>query len=383
MSQQRALRASLIRGGTSKGLYINENQLPSDPEKRARVISRLFGSPDKRQIDGIGGADILTSKVCIMGPPTHPDADVNYTFGQVSIELPAVSFENNCGNLSPGAAVYAIREGFVRATEPVTTVRVFNTNTQRILIAHVPVVDGEPAVDGDFAIDGVPGTGAEVVMDYSLTSGGSTGKLLPFGKPKIRVFFETLGREIDVTVVDIGNLTAIASASDIGVKGTELPDGPFAAYDFYSELQRKIGTMAGLKSTRTLPFTSLVAPPQDYTTYKGAQVKASEIDFVARHVRGPNEVFKTGVIHKAFPGTGSVAISVAALIPGSVVNDLSSGDPASGVVRIGHPSGVMRVAASVDASGETPRVTNVVFSRTVRPIMDGLIYLPESFYASL
>ena len=383
MPQQRALRASLIRGGTSKGLYINESQLPADLYKRASVISRLFGSPDKRQIDGIGGADILTSKVCIIGPSTHPDADVNYTFGQVSIDLPAVSFENNCGNLSPGAAVYAIREGFVRITEPVTTVRVFNTNTQKILTARVPIIDGEPAVDGDFAIDGVPGTGAEVVMDYSQTAGGATGKLLPFGQPKIRVFFETLGREIDVTVVDIGNLTAIAKASDIGVAGTELPDGPFSAYDFYSELQRKIGAMAGLKSTKTLPFTSLVAPAQDYISYKGARVRAADIDFVARHVRGPNEVFKTGVIHKAFPGTGSVAVAVAALIPGSVVNDVSSGDPSCGAVRIGHPSGVMNVAASVDASGAEPRVTNVVFSRTVRPIMDGLIYIPESFYTTL
>ena len=383
MQQQRALRATLIRGGTSKGLYINENQLPSDPEKRSRLISRLFGSPDKRQIDGIGGADILTSKVCVIGPPSHPDADVDYTFGQVSIELPSVSFENNCGNLSPGVAVYAIREGFVRVTEPLTTVRIFNTNTQRILTAYVPIVDGEPAVDGDFAIDGVPGTGAEIVMDYSMTSGGSTGKLLPFGKPKISVYFETLGKEIDITVVDIGNLTAIAKASDVGVIGTELPDGPFAAYDFYSELQRKIGGMVGLKSTRTLPFTSLVSAPQDYYTIKGTPVNASDIDFVARHVRGPNEIFKTGVIHKAFPGTGSVAISVAACIPGSVVDDVSTRNPASGFVRIGHPSGVMNVAASVDTSGAEPIVTKVVFSRTVRPIMDGIIYVPESFYATL
>jgi 2-methylaconitate cis-trans-isomerase PrpF len=158
MPVQRALKASLIRGGTSKGLYINENQLPSDLNKRSKLISRLFGSPDKRQIDGIGGADILTSKVCIIGPSTREDADIDYTFGQVSIEKPSVSYENNCGNLSPGAAVICDTGRICPHNRTGHYCACAQYHSQQILIAQVPIVDGEPAVDGDYAIDGVPGT---------------------------------------------------------------------------------------------------------------------------------------------------------------------------------------------------------------------------------
>jgi len=205
MSHQIPIRCVIMRGGTSKGLFLRANDLPSDPQKRDRVILALFGSPDPRQIDGLGGADILTSKVIIVGPPTRPDADLDYTFGQVSITEPFIDYDINCGNLSAAVGVYAIEEGWVRATEPVTRVRMHNTNTRKVLIAEVPVVDGVPQVEGELAIDGVPGTGAEIVLDYAQSVGASTGRLLPTGQPSEKIHVPALDRAVPVSVVDVAN----------------------------------------------------------------------------------------------------------------------------------------------------------------------------------
>lgn len=383
MAQQRSLKALVMRGGTSKGIYINENQLPLNKADWDKVILRMFGSPDNRQIDGIGGADLLTSKCCVMGPPSRPDADIDYSFVQVSVELPEVSHDINCGNLSPGAAVYAIREGFVRVTEPVTMVRIHNTNLNRILIAYVPIVDGEPAVDGDYAIDGVPGTGSEVVLDYSKASGGTTGKLMPMGAALESVYMPLLGKNIDVSVVDIGNLTAFVRAEDLGMEGTEIPDVAVDKYGLFGQLQEIIAETLNMKDANLLPFTVAVSKSKEYITYgKGEKVTVDEIDFVARLVHGPVKLFKKGVMHKAYPGTASVATAVASLIPGTVVNEMSNADIKSGFVRIGHPSGTIKVNAVVDTA-DGIRVDKVLFSRSVRPIMEGHLYVPESFYHTL
>lgn len=373
------IKASLIRGGTSKGLYINANQLPADRVLRDKVISRIFGSPDRRQIDGIGGADLLTSKCCVMSPPSRPDADIDYHFLQVSIDSHIVSDEINCGNLSPGAAIFAIREGFVKLTEPVTTVRIFNVNLQKILVARVEVKDGEPVVDGNYSIDGVPGTGAEVVMDYSETGGGTTGELLPIPKPRFPVYLETLGAEVEVSLVDIGNLAVFIRAEELGLTGLELPDeAREKAYHHFSCLQQTIAKIVHLKKSDMLPFTCMVSPARDYATFAGTQIKAEDIDFVARLVHGPGEMFGPGIMHKAFPGTLSVATSVISLLPDSVVYNVSK-HAQYGLVRIGHPSGRIVVQAEADTVPEF-KVTKVIFSRTCRPIMDGYVMVPESFY---
>ncbi len=199
---QKKFKVSIIRGGTSKGVYMERSQLPEDPEKMEAIALRIMGSPDKRQIDGLGGAETLTSKICLMGPPTVENADIDYTFGQVGTDVGRISFESNCGNLSPGAAIYAIREGYVKAQEPVTTVRIHNTNLDRILVAHVEVENGEPKVDGSYAIDGVPGTGSEVVMDYSETAGGTTGTLLPLGAPSSRLYLDNADHYVACCVTE-------------------------------------------------------------------------------------------------------------------------------------------------------------------------------------
>ena len=178
------LRCAIVRGGTSKGIFIMKNEYPEDPATRDAVILAVYGSPDVRQIDGLGGADVLTSKLAIISPSNRPDADVDYTFGQVSFETAFVDYRGNCGNISSAVGPFAIDEGLVAPVEPITTVRIRMTNSNRILIAEVPVKDGKALIDGDYAIDGVPGTGAKIAMDWSAVVGGITGKLLPTGNAK-------------------------------------------------------------------------------------------------------------------------------------------------------------------------------------------------------
>ena len=182
-----------------------------------------MGSPDPRQIDGLGGADPLTSKICIIGPGAQHDADVDYTFGQVGIEEPFVALTTNCGNLSAAVGVYAIEEGYVAAQEPTTTVRIYNTNTKQILLAHVPVRAGRPAVTGDYAIPGVPGTGAEIRLDFSRTTGSTTGKLLPTGNRRDQLFVPKLGRSVEVSIVDVAKPTLYFRAEEVGITGHRGP----------------------------------------------------------------------------------------------------------------------------------------------------------------
>lgn len=382
LQHQRPYHAVIIRGGTSKGVYIEKNLLPEDPQKCEQVILRLMGSPDRRQIDGIGGADTLTSKICLMAPPTRTDADIDYTFGQVGIDTPHVSFESNCGNLSPGAAIYAIQKGYVKPMEPVTTVRIHNTNLDRILIAKVSVKDGEPEVDGDFSIDGVPGTGSEVEMDYSETAGGTTGKLLPLGSPSVMLHLDCLNKEIPVSVVDIGNLCVFVNAEDVGLSGTELPGSTYDNRPF-GELQSKIAAMLGLQTSYVLPMPICVSSPQDYKTFTGGQVVTSDCDLVVRLIRGQCALYPNGTMQKAFPGTASVCTAIAALLPGTVVHRVARLGAGTGTVRLGHPSGVIAVTAEAEQTDTGFQVKRVLFSRTCRTIMEGDIYIPERFYKDL
>lgn len=191
---QATVRLTLMRGGTSKGLYFHERDLPPAGPARDALLLRLMGSPDVLQIDGLGGSRPITSKIAIIAPPSRPDADVDYTFGQVDIGSPLVGWSGNCGNISSGVGPFAVDEGLVPAVDGTTVVRIHNTNTGRIILAHVPVVDGAAAVGGDTAIPGVPGTGAGILMDWSGTVGGRTGRLLPSGRPSTRSSWRAGGR---------------------------------------------------------------------------------------------------------------------------------------------------------------------------------------------
>ncbi|MGI6423656.1 MAG: PrpF domain-containing protein [Tepidanaerobacteraceae bacterium] len=221
--QMNKFRVAIYRGGTSKGIFINRNQLPKDPLKRDRIINAIFGSPDLRQIDGLGGADVLTSKLAIIGPSTRPDADIDYTFAQVSFETEFVDYSGNCGNISSAVGPYAIDEGFVDPVEPITKVKIHLTNTGNIIVAEVPVVDGKASVEGDCKIDGVPGTGSKIMLDFSDLAGAFTGNLLPTGNAKDVLDLPGYGK-FTVSIVDAANPLVFIRAEELGLTGTETAD---------------------------------------------------------------------------------------------------------------------------------------------------------------
>ena len=222
MSEFRKIPCVIQRGGTSKGIYLHDKDLPKDPALRDKVILSIFGSPDIRQIDGLGGADPLTSKVAIIAPSTRPDCDVDYTFGAVDLTEPIIDYRGNCGNLSAGVGPFAIDEGLIDAGASETVVRIFNTNTDKKLRAFVPTKEGKTQYLGDYAIAGVPGTGAKILLDYAGTAGSATGKILPTGKPVDSISVPSLGT-IEVSIVDAGNPVCFIKPEVLGLDGT---DGP-------------------------------------------------------------------------------------------------------------------------------------------------------------
>ncbi|MFH1125244.1 MAG: PrpF domain-containing protein, partial [Pseudomonadota bacterium] len=216
------LRCVIMRGGTSKGVFFHKNEVSEDPDERKRVILRAFGSPDKRQIDGLGGADILTSKAAIVGPPSREDADVDYVFGQVGITEPEIDFTTICGNLSAAVAPFAVDEGLVRGKEPGTKVRIFCSEVGRYLISVVQVKDSKFLPEGDYKVDGVPGTGSRISLDFKDTAGLITGATLPTGNPKDLLKIAGVGN-FEVSIVDVANVAIFIRAGELGLKGTESP----------------------------------------------------------------------------------------------------------------------------------------------------------------
>ncbi len=381
--EQKRIPCVLMRGGTSRALFVMRNHLPADPVLRDRVILRMYGSPDIRQIDGIGGADPLTSKLAIIGPPTRADADVDYTFAQVSIDRPFVDYAGNCGNISSAVGPFAIDEGLVDAVEPVTRVRIHQTNTRCILVAEVPVVNGKAAVEGDYHLDGVPGSGARIRLDFSDTAGAISGRLLPTGSPLDRLDIPG-GGSIEVSVIDAGTPTVFVRASDLGLKGTETPAEIDANRELNERIERIRGTVAvwmGLvddwrqaaEKSPYLPFFALVGEPADYPDFTtGRYVRAEEVDFTSRLLF----MLKA---HKAYPVTGAVATGAAAQTPGTIVFELARPESHQREeIRIGHPAGVLEIEVAVQRGGEEIRLTRAAISRTARRIMEGYILVPWS-----
>ncbi len=364
--QLRRLPFVLMRGGTSKAVFLRGADLPPPGDERERLILAVFGSPDPRQIDGLGGADLLTSKLAIIDPPGRPDADLDYTFGQVSITEPVVDYDINCGNISAAVAAYAVDEGLVEVVEPVTTVRIHNTNTGRILVAQVPVVGGSAAVEGDLVIDGVPGSGAPITLDFSDTAGGTTGSLLPTGAVRDRL--ETEVGPVDATIVDLANLCVFVAASAVGMTGTEGPGevdpSSLAAVEAVKTAAAKA---AGVPGGGLVPVPVVVALPSPYRTYSGDEV--TDADLCARVIGG-----RPPTLHKAYPGTVSATTAVAAALAGSVVAE-TVGGARSGILRIGHPGGIMEASARVDGGDGSWNVEEATYRRTARRIADGTVYV--------
>jgi 2-methylaconitate cis-trans-isomerase PrpF len=372
-----------VRGGTSKGVFIMKNELPKDPVKRDAVILAIYGSPDVRQIDGLGGADVLTSKLAIISPATRPDADVDYTFGQVSFETEFVDYGGNCGNISSAVGPFAIDEGLVAPVEPITTVRIHLTNSNNILIAEVPVKDGKAMVDGDFAIDGCPGTGAKITLDWSDVTGGITGKLLPTGNAKDTITVD--GVKYPVSIVDAGNPVVFVHASSLGMKGTESPNEIESNKPLMETIEKIRGqatVMCGMVDkpeeakfkSPYAPFFAIVSPPADYKTISGTKVQAGDIDLVSR-------LLFMLKMHKTYPVTGTVCTGAAVRIPGCVAWEVLREAAKSRVtVNIGHPGGVIPVEAEAETADGQVRMKRIGVYRTARRIMDGYVYVRKSVF---
>ena len=377
MDEGRRIRAAIVRGGTSKGVFLFEEDLPRDPAARDALILKVFGSPDPRQVNGLGGADPLTSKVAIIGRSKRDDADVDYTVGYVGIAQAIVDYQGNCGNISLGVGPFAVDEQLVSAVEPVTRVRIFNTNTKKILEAEVPVKNGRAISEGDFAVEGVPGSGARIVVNFVNSAGSKTGKLLPTGNV-VDVMELDNGKSVRCSLVDAAAPAVFVQAKDIGLTGTELPSDTQSnprILGLMEEIRSKAAVMMKLAPNRyevspAIPKVAIVAPRVDYTTSSGKAITAAECDLVAR-------TKALAVMHKAYAITGGICLSAAALIDGTVVHEIA--DPRAkqtGIVRIGHPTGVSQFLVSVSRkqSGEF-ELTKSATAGTSRRIMDGQVYL--------
>lgn len=372
-----------MRAGTSKGVFLRDVDLPRDKNERDKTILKIFGSPDIRQIDGLGGADPLTSKVAIIGPPSRPDADIDYTFGQVSYVAPTIDYSGNCGNISSGVAPFAIDEGLVNVKEPYTTVRVHNTNTNSILIQKVQVVNGKAKVLGDCKIAGVPGTGAEISIDFSQTAGAKTGKLLPTGNVKDKMQITNVG-ELEVSIVDAANPMVFVKSKDIGLTGIETPeeiDNNQEILCILEEIRAKAAQRIGMvedwtqakEKSPAFPMIAFVSPAADYKDFTtGKQILGEEVDFVSR-------LMFMQIMHKTYAGTGTICTGAAARIKGTVVNEvmLEKDMGNTSVLRIGHPAGVITIDVEADNEGGSWYLQKAAISRTARRIMDGYCYIPK------
>jgi 2-methylaconitate cis-trans-isomerase PrpF len=372
----RRVPCTVVRGGTSKGVLFRERDIPADPAERERLILNVMGSPDPRQVDGLGGADTLTSKAAVVGPSADSDVDVDYTFGQVSVDEAHVDFEGNCGHISAAAGYFAVEAGYVEPDEPVTRVTMRNTGTNARMVVEVPVENGRSQSTGEFQISGVPRPGARVNVGIVRPGGGKTGATLPTGSPRDEARID--GQTIRCSLVDAGNPCLFVRATDLGLTGTESPDDVDTdeeLLDAVEALRTEFAVESGLaeservaRETNTLlPLVVFVAEPTDYTAFGGERVPADDISLVARMVFNRR-------LHKAYAGTGSVCTGVASQIDGTVVSEVArSTDPAGGRQRltIGHTSGTMDSLVDRDDDGD---VREVLFRRTARRLMDGTAY---------
>ncbi|NYT65635.1 PrpF family protein [Alcaligenaceae bacterium] len=378
--KQTALPAVFMRGGTSKALMVQASDLPVNQDDWAPLFTAAMGTPDPygRQLDGMGGGVSSLSKVCIIAPSQHPDADVDYTFAQVMIKEARVDYRGNCGNMSAAVGPYAVDQGLVKAQGDTATVRILNTNTQKIIHSTFAIEDGQARYDGDLSIPGVGGTGSPIKLDFVQPGGASTGKLLPTGQVQESLDVPGLGT-IDVSMIDAANAAVFVRARDVGLTGLELPDELESRADMLELLNEirirasvKMGIAPDLESARKItivPFVCIVSPPTDNPTLSGDTVPASEIDLVAR-------VISNGQPHRALPLTISLCTAVAARITGTIAAEALSPTAGDSALRLGMPSGILTVGAEVAQENGAWVARAGSFYRTARRLFDGQVWVP-------
>jgi 2-methylaconitate cis-trans-isomerase PrpF len=368
---------TIMRGGTSKGIFLRATDLPPPGPARDQTLLRIVGSPDRRQIDGLGGADPLTSKVAILGAPSRSDADIDYTFGQIGIETGYVDYGGYCGNILAGVAAYAVDEGFVKTNADKVEVRVYVTNTDRIVYAHVPACNGRFQSEGGLRIAGVPGSGAPILLNFAKTAGSVSGRVLPSGRWVDMIEVDGMG-QLEISLVDVGNPMIFARLSDFGIEPTLGPDQLDPRRDLIDRIEiirRQVAhqfkiTMVGGSVSENIPLVALVGPPQDYVAYGSkATVGASEVDFISRE-------FFAGRLHKAYGIGETVCTVAAALTEGTLVHQATRAPRISARhVSFGHPSGALSVEVDADTSQIEPVFRSIIVPRTARRILDGFVHI--------
>jgi 2-methylaconitate isomerase len=386
---QRRLRAAFYRGGTSKAVIFRKEDLPAGepPENCAewdRLFVSLMGSPDsaERQLDGMGGGISSLSKIAVISPSAREGIDVDYTFAQVGIDKPVVSYRANCGNISSAVGPFALDEGLVSAAAEQATVRIFNTNTKKKLVAQFATEDGKAKVSGDYKIDGVSRAGSPIKLTFVDPAGAATGKLLPTGKVRDILDIGN-GRKIEVSLVDVANPLAIVNMDDVCMEAQGFDTAWFQSAD-----QRKLlegirvaaalamGLVDDEESARThltnLPLIAIVRKPSRYKANSGTDVEANRIDIVT-------QMMSMGLPHKATPLTGAMCLAAACKITGTIANDLANPEGLSREeFRIGHPSGVLQLTAACTNVGGVWRVAEAGVFRTARRLFDGHVLVPTA-----
>jgi len=386
---QTRIPATYMRGGTSKGVFFRLQDLPLAARQpgatRDRLLLRVIGSPDPygKQTDGMGAATSSTSKAVIVGSSTRPGHDVDYLFGQVSIDRPFVDWSGNCGNLSAAVGPFAITRGLIDSTrlprDGVATVRIWQANIRKTIVAHVPMTGGAVQETGDFELDGVTFPAAEIQLEFldPADGGEGGGAMLPTGHATDELDVPGVGR-FKVTFINAGIPMIFVNAADLGYTGAELQDdinedktalARFETIRAHGALQMGlIRDLSEIAARQHTPKIAFVAPPRDYVASSGKAIKASDIDLNVR-------ALSMGKLHHAMMGTASVAIATASAIPGTLVN-LAAGGSQRNTVCFGHPSGTLRVGAEARQTGGQWEVTKVIMSRSARVLMSGWVHVP-------
>ncbi|KAF1991442.1 DUF453-domain-containing protein [Aulographum hederae CBS 113979] len=375
-SKQQSTPASYWRGGTSRAVLFQKKDLPDSPSQRAKIFLQVIGSPDPhgRQLNGLGAGISSLSKICIVSPSSHPEADVDYTFVGIGIERDEVDTAGNCGNMSAAIGPFAFNKRLIKgadySTNASATVRIHNTNTGVIICSSFPTIDGEASTLGDYIVDGVAGTGAQINLDFLRPGGSKTGKLLPTGSP-VDVLDGTA-----VSCVDAAGPCIFVRASDLDVDGTLLPNEMNARRAVLQRLEelRQAGAMAmgmckpGSPVPRVTPKIGIVSPAVSQKVLSGETIDVAKLDLVVRFISDQQP-------HRAIPITAALCTGAAAKIQGTIVQQCLAGEPVNeGMVTIGHPSGQIQVNATMDEQGEVECAT--VF-RTARRIMEGEVFWNE------
>lgn len=366
---------TIMRGGTSKGVYILESDMPENREEWDTLLLRMMGSPDKKQIDGLGGSQSVTSKVAIVGASEREDADVDYTFAQVSVDKPIVSYKGNCGNISSGVGPFAIEKGLVKGEGAMTSVRIYNTNTDKIIAEDVATKDGKVVYQGDFQIAGVPGTSSPIRLKFIEPAGTLGHGLLPTGQAVDTLEVPGYGK-VEVSIVDAANPLVFVKAKDLGLSGKELPD-ELNADEEKLELLEKVRGLAAVKlgliedytksawETPGIPKMTFVAEPETYVTSDGTTVEKSKIDLLSRMM----SMQKT---HPSYAMTGAMCTAAAAVVPGSIVRQVLNPDADTQFIRIGHPSGILECGVDYQEREPEPVIEDTFGFRTANLLMEGV-----------